>query len=45
MDETKTLVAIYKTCKSELNLTDAQIQQVDQQVATGDQSYATQCGG
>lgn len=45
MDETKKLVEIYKTCKAELNLTDAQIQQVDQQVATGDQSYAQQCGG
>ncbi|WP_225771898.1 hypothetical protein [Inquilinus sp. Marseille-Q2685] len=45
MAETKKLNELYKTCKSELNLTDAQIQQVDQQVTTGDQAYSAQCGG
>ncbi|MGK9169383.1 hypothetical protein KXR53_23920 [Inquilinus limosus] len=45
MAETKKLNELYKTCKAELNLTDAQIQQIDQQVTSGDQAYAAQCGG
>ena len=45
MAETKKLSALYKTCQSDLKLTDAQLQQIDQQTATGDQAYTAQCGG
>ncbi|MGK9230755.1 hypothetical protein KXS07_05310 [Inquilinus limosus] len=44
MAETRKLNDLYKTCKAELNLTDAQIQQIDQQVTSGDQAYTAQCG-
>ncbi|OWJ65315.1 hypothetical protein [Inquilinus limosus] len=45
MDETQKLVGLYKGCQADLKLTDAQIQQLDQQVATGQQGYSAQCGG
>lgn len=45
MDETQKLVDLYKGCQADLKLTDAQIQQLDQQVTTGKQGYSAQCGG
>jgi hypothetical protein len=45
MDETQKLVGMYKGCQADLKLTDAQLQQLDQQVATGQQGYSAQCGG
>ena len=38
MDETAKLVELYKGCQADLKLTDAQLQQLDQQVATGQQA-------
>jgi hypothetical protein len=45
MAETKKLTDIYKGCQADLKLTDDQLKQLDQQVATGDQAYTAQCGG
>lgn len=43
--ESKRLNQIYKTCRTDLKLTDAQLQDFDQKLAAADQEYSTRCGG
>jgi hypothetical protein len=45
LDAYAKLDALYKTCKSELKLTDSLIQQQDDVVADQQKSYAGECGG
>lgn len=45
LDAYTKLGALYKTCKSELKLTDSLIQQQDEVVADQQKSYAGECSG